>query len=319
MALLFAFLCCAGCCAADGIAEFENNSSDKEECVIREEKIGVSAMVGIPAYRNRYLLSLGFNVPWAAVANLDYTQKIAEENKLKWAELSFPWPFGKVADFDQSVGQKVDVIVAELNVTVHLPMAPIYIDEGFAEIMAALEYARIHGANQVVVHCADHERGWMGRRVVSNLTEAEIQEKALANLEKIILDPRYANITIGIENMAGDGVPEFAKTPEGFACLFKKDANRTVGWCLDIAHATNAGIDVMALLEKYGEYLVEVHLADTKVVNGPDKHCALGKGKANLIAILSEVKRFDVPIIIEVDKNDFVPSHKWLMENIDNI
>ncbi len=274
-------------------------------------------MVGIPAYRDRYLLFLG--VSRASLANLGYTQKTAKNYGLKWVELAFPWPYGSVADFDQLVDRKVDEMMAKLNITVHLPMAPIYTDEGFAEILAGLEYARIHDAKQVVVHCADYERGWFGRKIASKLSPAEIRERSLANLEKIILDPRYADMTIGIENMAGDDVPEFAKTPEGFARLFRKDANRIVGWCLDIAHAVNAGIDILAMLEKYGEYLVEVHLADTKIIEGPDKHCALGEGKAKLLIILAAVKKFDVPVIIEVGKKEFAPSHKWLTENIEKI
>jgi len=199
------------------------------------------------------------------------------------------------------------------HATVHLPMAPLHTVEGAMEITDAIDYGLDHGAGSFVIHPAEVEWGRFWRRS-TGFDFAEAKTVGLNQLKGILQYYDKENITIAIENLAGP-VP-YGKDPNDFDYMFGKHGQLSAGLCLDVCHAVNVGLDPVALLQKYRqkEQLFEVHLADTEIINGPDKHCALGKGKVPLNTILDALRDFNGPVIIEVSDKDFEPSWKELVK-----
>jgi len=269
-------------------------------------------MVGNGAYRNAFLLSGMRNIPKAALAALEHLDRIAEKHRIELIEFAFPYPYGKVEQLNDKVGRKVNEMMAKYRATVHLPMAPIHKPGGMLEVCAGIGYGLEHGARQFVVHPAEVEwkRFWQKS---TRFDFAEAQKNGLVNLKNILEDYRNEDITIGIENLAGP-VP-YGKTPTDFDYLFGKHGKLTAGLCFDTCHATNSGLDPAFMLGKYllSGHLVEVHLTDTKIFNGPDKHCALGKGIVPLDAAWEVLGGFNGPVIVEIDNKDLATSWNWLM------
>lgn len=287
------------------------------------EDIGLSLMVGNRAYRNSYIHPLHFrDVSRAALAALEQLGRLVFIHDIKRIEFAFPYPYGRVKQLNESVGQKVDAMMEKYQATVHLPMAPIHTLDGTVEVIAGLNYGIEHGAKQFVVHPTEVEWKWFWSRS-QPLDFAKAREHGLLNIENILDEFGDKDIIIGIENLAGP-------VPHGkLDHLFGKHGQLTAGWCLDTCHMFNAlsGFNdydscreiIVKLIKEYSQkdQLVEVHLTDTKAIDGKDRHCALGQGNVPLDAILEALCSvgFNGPIIVEVDNKDFVPSWAWLHED----
>lgn len=274
-------------------------------------------MVGKGAYRNSYINPLSFkNVSRAAFAALECLDRIAGEYSINLVELAFPYPHRRTRQLGEKVDSKINEIMQKYRVTVHLPMAPLHTPIGFIEIITGFDYTLKHGAAQVVIHPAEQEWKWFWQRSEKySLNPAEIKEISMRNIEKIITLYKDDRVIIGIENMAGNVA--WGQNPEEFEHLLDTaTANgQTVGLCLDTGHAVNFGLDPVILIEDYSDKLVEVHFSDTNSVGGPDKHCALGSGKVDLLAVAKDLENFRGPVIVEVDGKDFQASWKWLNKN----
>ena len=283
--------------------------------------IRLSLMVGNNAFRNAFLSSGLRNVSKAALAALDRLDKFASKYNFKGIEFAYPFPYGKVQQLDAEVGRKVDEMMEKYKATVHLPMAPLHKPEGESEIIDGLNYGLTHGAKQFVIHPAEVEwkRFW---RKSTAFDFVEAKENGLENLEKILNNFDDDNIIIGIENIAGP-VP-YGKQISDFDYLFGKHNNLFAGLCFDTCHAFNtlSGFNDYALTKQnivgiIDEYLrkgqlVEVHLTDTTVSDGPDKHCALGQGRVPLEAVWKTLYDFGGPVVIEVSDGDLPISMNWL-------
>jgi sugar phosphate isomerase/epimerase len=281
-------------------------------------------MVGNDAYRNAFLLSGMRNVSKAALAALEHLNQLALTHRIGRIELAFPYPYGKVEQLDEKVGEKVDELIHKYRTTVHLPMAPLHTEDGIMEVIAGLEYAIEHLGKlqkQCIIHPAEVQRGRFWRKSTA-FDFARAKEHGLTNLENILNDFKNKDITIGIENLAGP-VP-YGTRPKEFDFLFGKHGQLTAGWCLDTCHAYNTlskfndydlvRENIVGLIKEYSEkdQLVEVHLTDTIVSDGPDKHCALGQGKVPLDAIIKALCGVECPIVVEVNTGDFKASWNWI-------
>jgi len=278
-------------------------------------------MVSNDAFRNAFLLSRLRNVPKAALSALEHLDKLAFLRGIERIEFAFPYPYGKVAQLNEQVGRKVDEMTAKYKTTVHLPMAPLHTEDGAMEVIAGLEYGLEHGTIQFVIHPAEVQRNRFWRKSTA-FNFAKAKDIGLANLENILGDFKNQNIIIGIENLAG--LVPYGKHPNDFDYLFGKRGQLTVGWCLDLCHLYNVlsaygdyastKLSIAALIDEYSQkdQLVEVHLTDTKITDGPDKHCALGFGNAPIDSILRKLHSFNGPVVAEVNLKDFEDSWNWL-------
>lgn len=266
--------------------------------------IGLSLMVGNGAYRNAFLKSGMQNVSKAAIAALEHLDKLAFLHEINRIEFAFPYPYGRVKQLNEKVGRKVDAMMEKYQSTVHLPMAPIHTLDGAAEVIAGFEYGLTHGTKQFVIHPAEVEWKRFWRKSVA-FDHAEAKRYGLKNLGNTLEQFKDKDIIVGIENLAGD-VP-YGNNPSEFACLFGRHDRLTAGWCLDTCHAVNSGLDPLVLIDEYKNNLVEVHLTDTKVIGGQDKHCALGQGEVPLRKVKEALRKikFDGPVVVEVGPKDF--------------
>jgi len=301
--------------------------------------VGLSLMVGNDDFRNKFLSSFIGNVPKAiistiknrkfvspkpdisksALAALNCLDALAHWLRIESIEFAFPYPYGNVAQLNEQVGQKVSEMMDGRKTTVHLPMAPLHTVEGVLEVTAGLEYGLAHGATQFVVHPGEVHKGRFGQKITTTALDfAKAKESGLAALERMLDTYKHHKIIVGIENLAGP-VP-YGKHPNEFDYLFGKRGNMTVGWCVDTGHLYNAlahnhsNGDLINLIKSYykNDQIVEMHLVDTAVSNGPDKHCVLGQGNVPLDDMLKSICGFTGPIIAEVNPKDFQASWNWV-------
>ena len=113
------------------------------------------------------------------------------------------------------------------------------------------------------------------------------------------------------------------RTEEDYKVILESLDASVTGWCPDVGHIINAGMDPLAKMKEYQSLINHVHYKDW---DGNPEFALMGKGKVDLVGITQWLKDINFPgwIICEdegqeaLEDPDFVTLHdgKWVHEEL---
>ena len=137
-----------------------------------------------------------------------------------------------------------------------------------AQIRSAFEYARAGGFPLIV---------------------AAPEPAALDAIEAAI---KEFDIKVGIHNHGPED--KFFPAPQDAYKLLKGRDPR-FGLCMDIGHATRAGVDPVKTVDECRDRLLDVHVKDLKVKTDKDSQCEVGKGALDIPGLFRALLKIDYP------------------------
>lgn len=113
------------------------------------------------------------------------------------------------------------------------------------------------------------------------------------------------------------------RTEEDYTVILESLDPAATGWCPDVGHIINAGMDPLAKMQEYASLINHVHYKDW---NGDPEFALMGKGKVDLLGITQWLKDINYTgwIICEdegkeaLEDPDFVTLHdgRWIKEEL---
>ncbi len=200
------------------------------------------------------------------------------------------WRTGEEVERIKKLGREL-----ELELSLHAPFYDLNItsiNPGIRElsrrqILQSIELGSRLGATVVVLHAG---------RMSSSKDHPEdfwhYFEEAMAAIEEKAAEQR---INVGIENMENRPL-EFFLRPADLRRFFSRSWSQ-VGLAIDVANATTVGSPGRYVAEVEGDWIVHVHLSDSRVGT---VHVPLGEGDLDIKALLAALQqKYDGLVIIE--------------------
>jgi len=113
------------------------------------------------------------------------------------------------------------------------------------------------------------------------------------------------------------------RTEEDYRIILESLDSAATGWCPDVGHIINGGMDPLAKMKEYSSLINHVHYKDW---DGAPEFALMGKGKVDLVGITQWLKDTDYKgwIICEdegkeaLEDPDFVTLHdgRWIFEEL---
>lgn len=132
------------------------------------------------------------------------------------------------------------------------------------QVRKAFEYARLGGFPLIV---------------------AAPEPAAFDTIEKLIQE---FGIKVAVHNH-GPEDKSFKAPQDAYKLL--KDRDPRFGLCMDVGHATRAGVDPVATVGECGDRLLDVHVKDLRDKASRDSQCEVGKGALDIPGLLRALVR----------------------------
>jgi sugar phosphate isomerase/epimerase len=194
---------------------------------------------------------------------------------------------------DQTLEVCRDVDIAYINLKdFHLPMtdSPEAIAAARTKILAA--GLRIMGGGTITPKndpAQARAAREYARRGGFPLIVAAPEPAALDAIEAAI---KEFDIKVGIHNHGPED--KFFPAPQDAYKLLKGRDPR-FGLCMDIGHATRAGVDPVKAAVECRDRLLDVHVKDLKVKTDKDSQCEVGKGALDIPGLFRALLKIDYP------------------------
>lgn len=149
-----------------------------------------------------------------------------------------------------------------------------------------------------------------GRRQLSLVSKKEARETVKFELEKLLIETKKSDVSIGIEN--GPVARQLLFNEEEYEAFIASFNHPRLGAVLDTGHAKLAGWDCPRLIKKLQHKLLALHLNDTS--GRVDNHLPLKKGTIeweSLFSALSTLKTVTDLVLelnTQVEMNDLLES-----------
>ena len=190
----------------------------------------------------------------------------------------------------------------DMTVTLHAPFTDLNMASPFQPVRTAVakaldEFVKFGvrlGATLITAH-------------PGSVHNAALVAKSAQNSVQILRSMVKASggrLTICIENQARSGskyIFPLASTVESLELMLAEvEGSR---FTLDTGHAHVSGLDPLALAEREGRKLAEVHLSDNK--GASDDHLIPGEGTASLGRLIDKLAQTDVLLCLELDPHRY--------------
>ena len=113
------------------------------------------------------------------------------------------------------------------------------------------------------------------------------------------------------------------RTEEDYTVILESLDSKVTGWCPDVGHIANAGMDPLSKMTEYASLINHVHYKDW---DGEPEFALMGKGRVDFVGITHWLGQqgYDGWIICEdegkeaLDNPDFVTLHdgRWINETL---
>lgn len=190
----------------------------------------------------------------------------------------------------------------DMTVTLHAPFTDLNMASPFQPVRAAVaraldDFVRFGvqlGARLITAHPGS---------VHNPALVAKSAENSIQILQSMV-KASGGRLTICVENQARSSskyVFPLASTVESLELMLAEvDGSR---FTLDTGHAHVSGLDPLALAEREGPKLAEVHLSDNQ--GSSDDHLIPGEGNANLGRLIDKLTQTDVLLCLELDPHRY--------------
>jgi len=205
---------------------------------------------------------------------VEFLLQDAPKHGFEWAELQgFPRQL--------RVGQPPDVASLKKRVTqAGLQTAAVY-GPGFGGASQEHVSASITNAARMIRIATEMDTDTFVATGGAPKAQASVGS-AIQVLKAVAPDAEAAGVRICVESHFGSCI----ETAEDYDAIFSAIDSPNVGICVDNGHFDKAGVDTLALMEKYKDRIWHLHVKDQKAHEG----MALGEGELDLPALIQFLK-----------------------------
>lgn len=191
-----------------------------------------------------------------------------------------------------------------MKVTIHAPFTDLNPAAPFQPVRGAVErtledfvrFGDSLGASIITVHPGS---------VHNDVLLPKSAESSMAALRRMV-KTAGGRLVINVENQTRSSSKYYfplASTPESLMLILAEVEG--LRFTLDTGHAHASGQSAMALAEKAGPKLTEVHLSDN--AGASDDHLIPGEGTADLDGLIKKVSGTDTLVCLELDPHRYTP------------